>query len=111
MPGLPSWHSVVTPFLQTFYLFGLRAGSTPLHVATFYGHAGTVEVLQAFGADSLYKNQHGWTAGHYAGRWSQPLGKEYSKCSKVFSQGIHQNWKLNSYNFGKFTEHFRIHFS
>jgi len=49
------------------------SGSTPLHVATYYGNSSAVSALQKLGANRFYKNKFGWNAGHYAGRWSQPL--------------------------------------
>ncbi|XP_023321539.1 uncharacterized protein LOC111696226 [Eurytemora carolleeae] len=50
-----------------------RSGSTPLHVAAYYGNGEAVSVLERFGANRFYRNKLGWNAGHYAGRWSQPL--------------------------------------
>jgi len=49
------------------------SGSTPLHVATYFGNLGAVEVLQRFGANPTQRNTLGWHPGHYAARWSQPL--------------------------------------
>jgi len=50
-----------------------KTGSTPLHVATYFGNGEAASVLQRYGANRFYKNKLGWNAGHYAGRWSQPL--------------------------------------
>jgi len=47
-------------------------GSTALHVAAYYGQPELVELLLEAGANPWHKNRHGWHAGHYATRWSQP---------------------------------------
>jgi len=50
-------------------------GSTPLHVAAYYGKEDMVGILVEGGAKEFQKNKAGWHAGHYANRWSQPLNK------------------------------------
>lgn len=50
-------------------------GSTPLHVAAYYGKEDMVGLLVEGGAKVFQKNQAGWHSGHYANRWSQPLNK------------------------------------
>lgn len=47
-------------------------GSTALHVAAYYGREELVAVLLESGANPWHRNRHGWHAGHYASRWSQP---------------------------------------
>jgi len=49
------------------------SGSTPLHVAAYYGSRDMIHLLMENGAKPLNKNKHGWHACHYASRWSQPL--------------------------------------
>ena len=49
-------------------------GSTPLQIAAYYGNESTVSALEQKGADPVTSNSLGWSARHYAARWSQPLG-------------------------------------
>jgi len=48
-------------------------GSTPLQVAAYYGNVSTLTTLQNVGASRDTSNVLGWSARHYASRWSQPL--------------------------------------
>merc|ERR1719483_1898300 len=45
-------------------------GSTPLHVASYYGQKGMVNLLLENGAKPYNKNKEGWHAGNYACRWN-----------------------------------------
>jgi len=47
-------------------------GSTPLHLASYYGRRDMVDLLVNQGAKPAFRNKEGWHAGHYACRWSQP---------------------------------------
>ena len=66
-------------------------GSTPLHVAAYYGSRDMINILLESGAVQTDKNkvtqhssdsvrlkcfQFGWLPGHYASRWSQPLDQK-----------------------------------
>jgi len=53
-------------------------GSTPLHVASYFGQKGMVNLLLENGAKPYNKNKEGWHAGNYACRWNQPLNMRLS---------------------------------
>merc|ERR1712012_51536 len=49
------------------------SGSTPLHVAAYFGSKEMINLLLDQGGEPPESNKHGWTPHHYAARWSQPL--------------------------------------
>jgi len=53
-------------------------GSTPLHVAAYYGSREMINLLMDNGAKPLNKNKYGWHACHYGSRWTQPLDMRLS---------------------------------
>eukprot|EP00092_Neocalanus_flemingeri_P025029 GFUD01027141.1.p1 GENE.GFUD01027141.1~~GFUD01027141.1.p1 ORF type:complete len:198 (+),score=44.94 GFUD01027141.1:43-636(+) len=68
-------------------------GSTPLHVASYFGRKEMINLLIDNGAKPFLKNKEGWHAGHYACRWSQPLDLRLSVGLKPCSPA------MNSFTF------------